>query len=159
MISMSLSEAANRLGVPCRNENTRFTGCSTDSRTVQPGNLFIALRGEKFDGHGFIDKAIEKGASAALVDREVRGTELPLLIVNDTRQAMAKLAASWRNDFAIPVLAVTGSNGKTTVKEMIRAVLGSLRRDRKVLRRRSLAVSRFFLDPTSWALWGSSKIR
>lgn len=124
MISMTLSEAATRLGMNYQEADVTFTGCSTDSRTLQAGNLFIALQGEKFDGHHFIDVAIGNGAAAALVDREIDNIGLPVLKVKNTRTAMATLAGSWRSDFALPLVAVTGSNGKTTVKEMLRAILG-----------------------------------
>ncbi len=124
MISMNLSEAASRSGARVMNADVRFTGCSIDSRTVQKGNLFIALRGEKFDGHNYIGAAMENGACAALVEQEGADQTIPLLVAKDTRQTMASLAGSWRNEFDIPLLAVTGSNGKTTVKEMIRSVLG-----------------------------------
>jgi UDP-N-acetylmuramoyl-tripeptide--D-alanyl-D-alanine ligase len=124
MISMNLSEAASRSGARVMNADVHFTGCSIDSRTVQKGNLFIALRGEKFDGHNYIGAAMKNGACAALVEQEGSDNTIPLLVAKDTRQTMASLAGSWRNDFDIPLLAVTGSNGKTTVKEMIRSVLG-----------------------------------
>lgn len=124
MITMRLSEAASRLGIRYPETDVTFTGCSTDSRTLQAGNLFIALQGEKFDGHRFIDVAIGNGAVAALVDKKIDHAGLPLLQVENTRTAMAALAASWRSEFALPLVAVTGSNGKTTVKEMLRAILG-----------------------------------
>lgn len=124
MISMNLSEAASRLGVKLYDADVRFTGCSIDSRTVQQGNLFIAIQGERFDGHRFVRSAMDNGASAALVEKDDAEQSLPLLIVHDSKQAMARLAGSWRSDFDIPLLAVTGSNGKTTVKEMINSILG-----------------------------------
>jgi UDP-N-acetylmuramoyl-tripeptide--D-alanyl-D-alanine ligase len=124
MISMNLSEAASRSGARLIGADVSFAGCSIDSRTVQKGNLFIALRGEKFDGHSFIGAAVDNGACAALVEDKDYGISIPLLVAQDARQAMINLAGSWRNNFDIPVLAVTGSNGKTTVKEMLRSVLG-----------------------------------
>ncbi len=103
-----------------------INGVSTDSRTVQPGNLFFALRGENFDGHRFVDEACAKGALAAVVDQKglahVRGA-MPLLIVPDTTVALGMAAMAYRSRFDIPLLAVAGSNGKTTTKEMIAAVL------------------------------------
>ncbi len=124
MISMSLTEAASRIGARRTNADIVFSGCSIDSRMVRQGNLFIALRGNKFDAHDFVGAAVENGACAALVEQDPGVGQLPLIIVDDSRQAMARLAESWRNDFNIPLLAVTGSNGKTTVKEMINSVLG-----------------------------------
>jgi len=124
MIAMSLSEAATRLGIRHRNADVRFAGCSIDSRTVQQGNLFIAIRGARLDGHGFVRSAIEKGACAVMTESPDADDTTPLLVVNDSRQAMAALAGSWRSDFQIPLIAVTGSNGKTTVKEMLSSILG-----------------------------------
>lgn len=102
-------------------EDINFSGVSIDSRTTQPGDIFVAIVGEKFNGHAFIAQAKAKGAVAALVV-EPTG-ELPYLLVKDTRLALGKIAAGWLQELAIPVVAVTGSNGKTTVKEMIAAIL------------------------------------
>ncbi|MBF2072591.1 MAG: UDP-N-acetylmuramoyl-tripeptide--D-alanyl-D-alanine ligase [Synechococcales cyanobacterium C42_A2020_086] len=99
------------------------TGVSTDSRTVEPGNLFVALRGERFDGHQFVDAAMQRGAVAAIVEQSVGDVTLPLLQVPDTLVAYQTLACWWRQQFSIPVIAVTGSVGKTTTKELIAAVL------------------------------------
>lgn len=99
------------------------TGVSTDSRTVGPGNLFVALQGERFDGHQFVDTAMQQGAVAAIVERPVGDVTLPLLQVPDTLVAYQTLARWWRQQFSIPVIAVTGSVGKTTTKELIAAVL------------------------------------
>lgn len=99
------------------------TGITTDSRSVQPGQVFLALRGEKFDGHDFVAQAIEQGAIAAIVDEQFQATELPLLIVSDTLQAYQAIGHWWRQQFKIPVIAITGSVGKTTTKELIAAVL------------------------------------
>jgi UDP-N-acetylmuramoyl-tripeptide--D-alanyl-D-alanine ligase len=106
----------------------RLTGVSTDSRTVAPGNLFIALRGEKFDGHAFAVQAAADGAAAVMVDaafdaREVKKTKAAVVVVPDTTKALGQLALMYRMKFDIPVIAVGGSNGKTTTKEMITAVL------------------------------------
>ena len=108
-------------------ESVTFSGVSTDSRSIASGELFIALRGDHFDGHDFIAAAKARGACAAMVD--ARGAEtlvdagLPLLVVENTRLALGALAAFWRRRFAIPVIAVTGSNGKTTSKEMITSIM------------------------------------
>jgi UDP-N-acetylmuramoyl-tripeptide--D-alanyl-D-alanine ligase len=95
---------------------------SIDSRTVPPGALFVALTGPYFDGHDFIAAARERGACAALVSRVV-ADPLPQLRVADTRRALGQLAAAWRSRFTGPLIALTGSNGKTTLKEMIAAIL------------------------------------
>jgi len=95
---------------------------STDTRALRPGDLFIALEGEHFDGHDFIDAARSSAAAAAMVSRDVT-TDLPLVQVDDTRRGLARLAGDWRGRFSIPLVGVTGSNGKTTVKEMIAAIL------------------------------------
>ena len=104
-----------------------FTGISTDTRSLQPGHLFLALRGEKFDGHDFARMAVEQGAIAAITERHA-GSQLdgvPQLQVEDTLQAYQQLARWWRDQFDIPVIAVTGSVGKTTTKELMAAVLST----------------------------------
>ena len=98
----------------------------TDSRSLKFGEVFVALRGEQFDGHEFVSLAIKQGAIAAIVDRQFPidvEQELPLLQVENTLQAYQKIASWWREQFEIPVIAVTGSVGKTTTKELIGAVL------------------------------------
>nr|WP_246167855.1 UDP-N-acetylmuramoyl-tripeptide--D-alanyl-D-alanine ligase [Propionivibrio limicola] len=108
-------------------KNVCFLGVTTDSRNVAAGQLFVALRGERFDGHAFVGAAKKLGAAAAVVD--VEGAEvlgdvgLPLIVVADTRLALGALAAAWRARFSLPVIAVTGSNGKTTSKEMIASIM------------------------------------
>lgn len=123
---MSLQEAAQALGVEAPGAG-RFDSVGTDSRKVEAGQLFVALRGERFDGHDFVAQAAADGAVAALVDRNWAATQaaapLPLLVVDDTRLALGTLAAAWRARFDIPVIGVTGSNGKTTVKEMCAAIM------------------------------------
>ncbi|MBE9182210.1 UDP-N-acetylmuramoyl-tripeptide--D-alanyl-D-alanine ligase [Oculatella sp. LEGE 06141] len=105
---------------------TIATGITTDSRTILPGEIFVALRGDRFDGHGFVETAIRQGALVAIVDRASASTlhHLPLLQVDDTLAAYQSIARWWRQQFQIPVVAVTGSVGKTTTKELIAAVLG-----------------------------------
>ncbi len=124
---MLLSQAAQVLNGRLVGADVRFTAVSTDSRTVAQGDLFIALRGENFDGYKFIAQATQRGAAAALVNADSYHGEAaacPLLLVADTRLALGQLAAHWRLQFAIPVIAITGSNGKTTVKEMLASILG-----------------------------------
>lgn len=103
--------------------NVAFDGVSTDSRNITPGNLFVALRGEHFDAHNFLDDVIAKGAVAVVVEQGPKGLKVPAMVVPDTRVALAEIAQHWRRQFTIPVIAVTGSNGKTTVKEMIASIL------------------------------------
>lgn len=140
MIALRLSEAAAftkaalvpgparaETGGPGRQRGVRtpgevfFRGAGIDSRTLQPGALFIALRGERHDGHDHIGEAVARGAAALMVERDAP-LPLPGLRVPDTRQALGQLAAGWRQRFHPPLVAVTGSNGKTTVKDMVAAV-------------------------------------
>ena len=105
-----------------------FSSVSTDTRTLAPGALYVALRGERFDGHDYVAAARERGAVAALVERVV-DVDLPQVVVADSRRALGVAAAQWRARFALPVIAVAGSNGKTTVTQMIASILvGRLRR-------------------------------
>ena len=119
---MRLSSVCTAVNGTLVGEDRRFTGCSYDSRTLQPGELFIALRGAARDGHDFIPAAFAKGAGGALVDRDAV-YPLPVVRVADTRKQSGQLAGHWRARFDAPIIAVTGSNGKTTVKEMIHAIL------------------------------------
>ena len=103
---------------------------STDSRTMPEGALFIPLRGTSYDGHDYLDEAVKKGAAAVLMNHEERGrvenlpAAVPVIGVKDTLEALGDLARWWRNQFSLPVIAVTGSTGKTTTKEMIALVAG-----------------------------------
>jgi UDP-N-acetylmuramoyl-tripeptide--D-alanyl-D-alanine ligase len=126
---MSVREAAAALGARTRGADVRFDSVSTDSRTLARGALFVALRGERFDGRRFLADAQKRGAAAAMLEEspgtEVQAPEIPALVVDDARRALGRLAGHWRARFDIPLVAVTGSNGKTTVKEMIAAILRS----------------------------------
>ena len=103
-----------------------FTAISTDTRTLEPGALFVALAGERFDGHAHLAAARARGAAAAVVRRGTAPVQgLPLLEVDDTLRAYGRLARARRRDIRGPVIAVTGTNGKTSTKEMLRAVLGT----------------------------------
>ena len=119
---MRLSEAANLLQGRLIGLDMVFTSVGTDSRNIAQGQLFVALKGPHFDGHHFAAEAIKQGAAAVLVDNPELGVE-PAIVVQDTRLALGQLAAYWRSQFNIPVIAVTGSNGKTTTKEMLTAIL------------------------------------
>jgi UDP-N-acetylmuramoyl-tripeptide--D-alanyl-D-alanine ligase len=101
----------------------RFEAVSTDTRTIAKNSLFVALKGESFDAHDFLEKAHAAGASAAVVRRGTRSATLPLIEVDDTLVALGSIARLHRRRFDIPLGAITGSNGKTTTKEMIGAIL------------------------------------
>ncbi len=103
-----------------------FTGVSTDSRTVKPGDLFVAIRGQNFDGHQFVRDVLAKGALGAIVESSWAANDLTqggFLIVEDSTKAFGQLAYLYRKKFSIPFLAIAGSNGKTTTKDMVTAVL------------------------------------
>jgi len=123
MDMMRLSEAAAMLGVPFAGPDAEVLRVSTDSRAIQPGDLFIALRGDKFDGGSFAAQALQQGAAGVVLDPAQAPEIASAIRVDDTRLALGRLAAAWRRRFAIPVVAITGSNGKTTVKEMLAAIL------------------------------------
>ena len=100
-------------------------GIQTDTRILQPGEVFLALRGEKFDGHDFVPTAIAQGAIVAIVDHHYENPGFPVLRVKDTLKAYQQIAKWWRESFAIPVIGITGSVGKTTTKELVSAVLAT----------------------------------
>ncbi len=100
-----------------------FYRVHSDTRSLRAGDLFVALRGERFDAHEFLFQARESGAAAALAERGLSEAGFPGLLVSDSRAALGALAAAWRRRFDLPLIAVTGSNGKTTVTQMIAAIL------------------------------------
>jgi UDP-N-acetylmuramoyl-tripeptide--D-alanyl-D-alanine ligase len=150
---MRLSQIAQALDAQLIDPDVEFLNVNTDSRKIQAGDLFIALRGEKFDGAEYVAAALQSGAAAAVVNQDsgfkkqdsgcriqdsgapdaqsgvlnpescILNPQSSLLVVADTRIALGKLAAFWRAQFDIPLVAITGSNGKTTVKEMLAAIL------------------------------------
>jgi UDP-N-acetylmuramoyl-tripeptide--D-alanyl-D-alanine ligase len=121
---MSLAEAAAMTQGQASGGNPDFAGVSSDTRTLRAGDLFVALRGERFDGHAFLDRAKAGGAIAAMIDRRHRDAPpLPVVAVEDTKRGLGDLARSWRARFSPALVAVAGSNGKTTVKEMLAAIL------------------------------------
>jgi UDP-N-acetylmuramoyl-tripeptide--D-alanyl-D-alanine ligase len=123
MITMSLPELARIIdAAPKSISDSSFSGFSIDSRTIKPGNVYVAIRGTQFDGHSFIAQAFESGAVAAIVD-ELNACPIPQLCVPDTVKALGLAAANWRDRFDLPLIAVTGSNGKTTLKNMIASIL------------------------------------
>lgn len=122
MISGSLSEWAAAMGGELLGADGHFVGVSTDSRAPAQGALFFALRGERFDGADFLPAAISGGATGAVLSNPLP-QDVPQIIVKDTRGALANCASAWRKRFDIPVIGITGSNGKTTVKELAAAIL------------------------------------
>lgn len=112
------------LGLPAPESDPVISRVGIDSRATETGDLFIALRGVRFDGHDFLSQVKAAGAVAAVVDRVVEGVDLPQLVVSDTHAALTDLARAWRDRLTLKVVGVTGSNGKTSVKEMLRTVLG-----------------------------------
>ena len=122
---MGLHEAARAIAANAQGADAGFCGVSTDSRTIAAGELFVALHGDKFDGHAYVAEVLARGATGAVVKHEFATAhpDLPLIGVSDTRLALGALAARWRGRFAIPLIGVTGSNGKTTGKEMCAAIL------------------------------------
>jgi UDP-N-acetylmuramoyl-tripeptide--D-alanyl-D-alanine ligase len=125
MMVWSLSELARCGGGELVGNDRPFDSVSTDTRTLKAGALFVALSGSNFDGHDFVEAAAERGATAALVSRTLPVT-IPQVVVSDTLAALSAFAHEWRREFSIPVIGVTGSNGKTTTKELIGSILSSL---------------------------------
>ncbi len=119
---MSLAIVSEVLQAPLSGSDARFTGVSIDTRELAKGDLFVALKGPNFDGHNFLAEAISGGAMAAMLSRAI-DTSLPYVRVDDTRTSLGRLAAFWRSQFDIPVIGITGSNGKTSVKEMVATIL------------------------------------
>lgn len=122
MIELSLRQTAAILHAEFSGQDQHFHGISTDTRQLSPGMLYVALRGQHFDGHHFLAQAQQQGAIAAIVESPVTLPDFPTLTVKDTRHALGILAKFWRHRFNIPVVAITGSNGKTTTKEMVNAI-------------------------------------
>jgi len=132
---LDLDTASRVLGGVRSGPNVTFRAVNIDSRHSQPGELFVALRGEHFDGHTFVAAARAAGAAAVLVEqgRLPDSADTPTISVPDTGQALGALAAYWRGRFDIPLLAITGSNGKTTVKDMLALVLAAAADESAVL--------------------------
>ena len=131
MAAFTLDEAVRATGAAVEHEaSVRFTEVSTDTRRIVPGSLFVALRGERFDGGDFAAAAVEKGAAGVLVSQSVAAEKVaslsvPILRVSDPLAAYQALAHAWRMKFQLPVVAITGSNGKTTTKDLAASVLGT----------------------------------
>ena len=124
MKAFTLQEAAAALGLPQMQAQATLADVCTDTRKIQPGSLFVCLRGERFDGHSFASQAAQLGAAALLVDHPV-DADVPQLVVTDTGKALLQLAGWYRRRFRLPVVGLTGSVGKTTTKEFIALVLGA----------------------------------
>ena len=124
---MKLSQIAAAISAKHVGEDATFVSVGADSRNIQAGQLFVALKGDHFDGHSFAGEAIAQGAAAVMCNADTQidsaKTAQPALIVKDTYAALGQLAAFWRSQFKLPLIAVTGSNGKTTVKEMLTSIL------------------------------------
>jgi len=122
---MKLSDIATLFNSEEVIADAEITGVSTDSRTIEQGNLFVALHGENFDGHDYLNVVEEKGAIAVIVDRDV-SLSIPVIKVKDTLIALGDMAAWWRQQLQIQVVGLTGSNGKTTVKDMLTSILSEV---------------------------------
>ena len=123
-MKLQLSDIATAVQGELIGADIAVNGVSIDTRTLQAGDLYLAIKGKQFDGHDFVDKAQQAGAIAILVEKPIN-TPLPQIIVSDSRLALAQLAGFWRQQLSVKVVGVTGSNGKTTVKEMIAAILAT----------------------------------
>jgi UDP-N-acetylmuramoyl-tripeptide--D-alanyl-D-alanine ligase len=124
-MNSTLSFAADAMHGTLHGDDRDFDGVSTDTRTIREGELFVALSGPNFDGNNFVSHASAKGAAAAVVTSP-SNVDLPQIEVEDTRIALGQLSAAWRNQQAITVVGVTGSNGKTTLKELVAACLATV---------------------------------
>ncbi|MEO0442872.1 MAG: Mur ligase family protein [Pseudomonadota bacterium] len=135
MISQfSLTELAKQYGGDCIGSDKTFSSVSIDTRTLAPGELFVAIKGQRFDAHDYLDKAIEKGAKglvievcsrAKLSNEVIAAHELAVWLVEDGVKALGDIARYQRQLFAKPIIAVTGSSGKTTVKGMLRSIFAA----------------------------------
>lgn len=123
MTPQTLKWLAEVTGGELHGPDAVFASVSTDSRRLARGQLFVALSGPNFDGHRFVDDAVAAGATGALVEQLQASNELPQVRVRNARQALGAMARAWRQNFDLPLIGVTGSNGKTTVKEMTASIL------------------------------------
>lgn len=123
-MNLRLAEIAQAVQGQRTGEDPCVTGVSIDTRSLNTGDLYVAIKGQHFDGHDFCGKAAQAGAAALLVDRPI-DNPLPQLLVNDTRLTLAELAGYWRKKLPVKIVGITGSNGKTSVKEMLAAILAT----------------------------------
>ncbi|MFV9614394.1 MAG: UDP-N-acetylmuramoyl-tripeptide--D-alanyl-D-alanine ligase [Gammaproteobacteria bacterium] len=129
---MMMSQIAEALHASLHGDDVMITGISKDTRNIHPGDLYVALKGERFDGHQFVAEANLSGAVGALVS-DSQSVDVPQVQVDDTRVALGQLAAYWRRKFTGKLIGITGSNGKTSVKEMCRKILADYAGTREVL--------------------------
>src|ERR1700723_862429 len=122
----TLSDAATALGGRWAGDDRPYGAVATDSRTLAPGSLFVALRGPNFDGREFVAAAAERGAIGAIVEQSVVEQAVPQIVVPDALRALQQLGQAWRGEFNVPIVAVGGSNGKTPTKEMTAAILSRM---------------------------------
>ena len=122
MTPVSLSQLAGSVDGQLIGADHLISGFSTDTRTVAEGDVFFCLRGDNFDGHDFVQQAIDSGAQAIICDKK-QLIDVSQLVVSDTRRAFGYFALLWRQQFTGPVIGVTGSNGKTTVKQLLASIL------------------------------------
>jgi UDP-N-acetylmuramoyl-tripeptide--D-alanyl-D-alanine ligase len=132
---LDLAATARAIGARHRGGNATFDRVTTDSRDLRPGDLFVGIRGERFDGQTFADQALSAGAAGVMVEAgaKIISPNARVLEVDNTRLALGRLAAFWRARFALPLIAITGSNGKTTVKEMLASILCQVAGESRVL--------------------------
>jgi UDP-N-acetylmuramoyl-tripeptide--D-alanyl-D-alanine ligase len=124
-VKRTLAAAAAACAGQLQGQDRPYGAVSTDTRTIAAGDLFVALRGPRFDGHDFLDACMRAGAAGAIVSRPL-AIQLSQVIVKDTLTALTALASAWRGQFSLPLVGVAGSNGKTTVKEMMASILGQI---------------------------------
>ena len=122
MIKMTLTDIAACVHGTLIGDNCEINGLSIYTRTLQNGQLYVAIEGKNFDGHDFVELAEHQGASAVIVHQKM-ATNLPQILVEDTHLALAQIAGAWRERMNLKVVGVTGSNGKTTTKEMLASIL------------------------------------
>jgi len=123
MMSRTLAAVAREVQGRLVGADQTFGTVTTDTRALGSGSLFVAIPGDRFDGNDFVDEALAKGAAGALVSR-LAASQLAQIEVRDSRRALGAMARAWRASFTIPLVAVTGSSGKTTVKELVASILG-----------------------------------
>ena len=123
--SLPLNDCASALQGILSHDDVVVSGVSIDTRTLQAGDLYVAIQGERFNGHDFVQAAQEAGASALMVHERVKA-DIPVFRVSDTQKALGQLARLWAQRFKVPTIAITGSNGKTTVKEIVATILRQL---------------------------------
>lgn len=130
MITRTLKQIANMMGAEWHNENGSnplIQGVSIDTRTLQPGNLFVPIVGDRMDGHEFVQKALEKGAAGVIWEKRKANPPLngPVVFVEDSLVALQQLAKAYRSELPVRVIGITGSNGKTSTKDILAAILGT----------------------------------